>query len=240
MHIFVFSDLHGNLEALNKIIKCKDYKSSDLKIFLGDSITMGPFPNECVDILRNEKVIYLIGNNDSYIVKGLSKIDDTNMNNLKKQHVIKTRTQMTEQNTTYLKNAFYQYEIKYAGKKLYFTHYAWQDELSITKDPRIPTNDNLEQIFKDISTNYIIYGHQHIPSVFEVMGKTLVDVGSCGMKYPANYVMIDLSDDKIVYTFHKLYYNYSKHKRDFNLKCDDTLKGYVKDLMDEDYKKEIY
>ena len=71
MKACVFTDIHANLDALNKLISTNDFKNSDVKICLGDAVVMGPFPNECCKALLDNNCIWLMGNHDSYIANGL-------------------------------------------------------------------------------------------------------------------------------------------------------------------------
>ena len=48
MKILVFSDVHGNLNALNALIETKDFKTADKIIFLGDVVFGASRPNECI------------------------------------------------------------------------------------------------------------------------------------------------------------------------------------------------
>ena len=53
MKIFVFQDIHSNIEALSAIENTSDYKDADIRIFLGDLIGLGPDCQECVDKIKN-------------------------------------------------------------------------------------------------------------------------------------------------------------------------------------------
>lgn len=67
MRIVVISDVHGNLPALEYVLKIE--KSFDLLISLGDVVNYGPWSNECVDLLDtvNNKVLILGNHEEAYI-----------------------------------------------------------------------------------------------------------------------------------------------------------------------------
>ena len=68
------SDVHGNVEALNAVLKdIKDRGFTDL-FFLGDAVGYGPDPDECVNILYDRCILMLAGNHD-YAVLGLTDIE---------------------------------------------------------------------------------------------------------------------------------------------------------------------
>lgn len=69
MKILIYSDVHGNLPAFEKIIK--DAGDCDAYICLGDLVNYGPWSNECVDLalsLPNTKLI--MGNHEEAFIQG--------------------------------------------------------------------------------------------------------------------------------------------------------------------------
>jgi predicted phosphodiesterase len=70
MKITLFSDVHGNLPALEWVLKHE--KDSDQFIFLGDAVNYGAWSNECVELLRGVKSgIRLKGNHEDSFIKGV-------------------------------------------------------------------------------------------------------------------------------------------------------------------------
>lgn len=67
MRILIISDVHGNLPALEYVLKIE--KSIDMLISLGDVVNYGPWSNECVDLLEtvNNKVLILGNHEEAYI-----------------------------------------------------------------------------------------------------------------------------------------------------------------------------
>lgn len=68
--IAIISDIHGNYEALKAVFKDLDKYRPDLIISLGDVAGYYLQLNECVDLLRERKVINIMGNHDFYLVSG--------------------------------------------------------------------------------------------------------------------------------------------------------------------------
>lgn len=66
MRILIISDIHGNLPALITVLS--DAGPVDQIWCLGDVIGYGPFPNECIDLLRNQpNLVCLLGNHDAAV-----------------------------------------------------------------------------------------------------------------------------------------------------------------------------
>lgn len=69
MKIVVFSDIHGNLAAFEKMLHANS--DADMYISLGDVVNYSPFSNECVDLLETlPNTIKLIGNHEEAFITG--------------------------------------------------------------------------------------------------------------------------------------------------------------------------
>ena len=67
MRILVLSDIHGNLPALKSVLQ--DAGSFDQTWCLGDVVGYGPYPNECIQTLRElPNLTCLLGNHDAAVV----------------------------------------------------------------------------------------------------------------------------------------------------------------------------
>ena len=58
MRVAVFSDIHGNIEALTSILKDIKSKHADIIISLGDIIVFGPSSNECLSLINKKYYFY--------------------------------------------------------------------------------------------------------------------------------------------------------------------------------------
>lgn len=70
MKILIISDLHANLAALQAALNADG--PWDEVWCLGDTIVAGPNPNEVLDILRQQKGIFLLGNHDMDVLRHLN------------------------------------------------------------------------------------------------------------------------------------------------------------------------
>ncbi|MDA8408187.1 MAG: metallophosphoesterase family protein [Deltaproteobacteria bacterium] len=65
MRLAFFSDVHGNLEALEIFLEALRNYSVDRLFCLGDSVGYGPNPNECLELIRSiDNVVVLMGNHE--------------------------------------------------------------------------------------------------------------------------------------------------------------------------------
>jgi diadenosine tetraphosphatase ApaH/serine/threonine PP2A family protein phosphatase len=72
----ILSDIHGNLESLQRALSL--IWSEDVVVSLGDVVGYGPNPNECVSILRDRSRHAVLGNHDLAAVEnfGVENFND--------------------------------------------------------------------------------------------------------------------------------------------------------------------
>lgn len=69
MKYLIMGDIHGNLVALEKVIKFFGSEVDNI-ICHGDVVNYGPWSNECVELLSDKGVICLQGNHEYAFIKG--------------------------------------------------------------------------------------------------------------------------------------------------------------------------
>jgi putative phosphoesterase len=68
MKYLIFSDIHSNLEAFEKMLSLKKVQEVDKFLFLGDLVGYGADPNKVIQIFKDIKNVYSIrGNHDKVI-----------------------------------------------------------------------------------------------------------------------------------------------------------------------------
>jgi putative phosphoesterase len=66
MRIAVFSDVHGNLTALEAVLADINRQAVDTMVFAGDLCAIGPRPAECLRMVREQGVLCIYGNTDAW------------------------------------------------------------------------------------------------------------------------------------------------------------------------------
>jgi len=64
MRLAIFSDIHGNLEALQKVLEKIADLQIDRVVCLGDVVGYGADPNACIDVVQDVAHVVLAGNHD--------------------------------------------------------------------------------------------------------------------------------------------------------------------------------
>ena len=100
MRIAIIADIHANLEALQAVLERIHALNVDEIVCLGDIVGYNANPNECVGILRNEKILSVLGNHDA-CASGLE--EPFRFNVLARSAVFWTREHLTEENRSFLR-----------------------------------------------------------------------------------------------------------------------------------------
>ncbi|RMG14875.1 MAG: metallophosphoesterase [Deltaproteobacteria bacterium] len=67
MRIGIFSDVHGNLDALTKVFEAYRAQSIDRYVCLGDIVGYGAQPDECCTLIRERADVTILGNHDAAV-----------------------------------------------------------------------------------------------------------------------------------------------------------------------------
>ena len=216
MKILAYSDVHGNIDALNELQKTADYCNADLRVFLGDAVMMCPYINECLESIWKSEDVFILGNHDSYCAYGLPDEEKIFFKADKKAHQAYMRNKTKKEYIEKLKTMPKEYSIVVDGIKLYFSHYAWETESYLYDDPDVygVSSNKTAELFDKINADYIIFGHNHRPADFNYKGKHFVCVGSLGMKYPGNYIVINIENGKVSIEKKKINFDVNKLKQE--------------------------
>ncbi|MBR2943425.1 MAG: metallophosphatase family protein [Clostridia bacterium] len=71
MRIALMADIHGNLPALESVMKGMKKHAPDKIISLGDQVNLGPSPREVLALLKAEGVDCLHGNHERYLLSAM-------------------------------------------------------------------------------------------------------------------------------------------------------------------------
>ncbi len=178
MRIAIFTDVHGNKEALKAIFDDIKKENIDETICLGDTIGIGPNPRECMDLIVNNNVTYILGNHELYYLIGTQLNDE--MDEAGIRHCNWVASQLTKKHQDYLKNCPLTIERTYNGKKILFTHFLLNEnskDLYPYHEFDIIHDGTINEIVKKLDYDYIFTGHEH--EAFTVDDK-LFDIGSSG------------------------------------------------------------
>jgi predicted phosphodiesterase len=101
MKYLIFSDVHGNLEALEVLLSLIKQEKPDKIFFLGDAVGYGANPSECLQTIAETADLFLAGNHD-YAAAGATSI--AFFNEMAKEAILWTQAQLSPEEKLYLKS----------------------------------------------------------------------------------------------------------------------------------------
>ncbi len=216
MKIAILSDIHSNLEALDAALEYIRGRDIDSIYCLGDIVGYGPNPNECVERIRENCKVALMGNHD-YAAIGMADIEY--FNDYARASVFWTRDTLSQENMTYLESLPFSYEE--------------EAFLLVHSSPSNPSRWHyiLSREIAEIEMDYFkqplcFIGHSHVPVVYSAdrvirehhvyldtdSKKYIINVGSIGQPRDGEpklcFVVYDTESRELEYV--RLYYPVNK------------------------------
>jgi predicted phosphodiesterase len=185
MKIIIISDIHGNLEAMNKALEYIDKLEGNKRIVcLGDIVGYGPNPTECLEIVQSLTDKICLGNHDYAI---LNTDIDYQMNWQALEAIRWTRAVLNKES----KNAIKRFQVQIEEDNVLYVHASPDNPMSWKYI------DNAGKAYSSMAgmkCPLCFIGHSHIPRIYTEhkvnkktkktslpgKGKTIVNVGSIG------------------------------------------------------------
>jgi predicted phosphodiesterase len=179
MKYAVISDIHANLEALSACLKKIEELKPDKIICLGDLVDYCAQPNECIDLVKNNCDVTLLGNHDE--AQFNYPLSDGFTSNARVSS-IHTRLVIKPEHIEYLKTLPYVYR----EENILFVH----------GSPYMPEEYNYvltelaaQIAFESFDEQFCFIGHSHRPVIFEKSGKKIKPLNEKGIKKNYRYII---------------------------------------------------
>lgn len=168
----VISDIHGNAEALKRVLDDIHRSGIERIINLGDVVGYGPDPLEVVDLVREHCEWTLMGNHDFGVL-----YEPTNFNPVAESSAFWTRRQFDAEQDHDLRAARYDFLGRLRVRVVETIPESDVPMLAVHASPRRPINeyvfpndaadapDKLESIFERVERIALV-GHTHVPGIF--------------------------------------------------------------------------
>ena len=192
--IAVFSDVHANLHALQRVFEDADERRADIYLNAGDSIGFGPYPNEVVELLREKNVLSILGNYDLEVIEGKAKAKG------EKEYALKfARNELAESIEYYLSSLPRELRLEVADKRLIVTHGSPESiEEHIYHNTSV---ERLKILADNAKADVIIVGHSHEQFWTQTNGASFVNPGSVGRTDDGNpqaaYALLSFNPFKV-------------------------------------------
>lgn len=200
MRVAVFSDVHGNLTALNAVLQDIDEQDVDHIVFAGDLCFLGPRPQACLERVRNrEEIAAIYGNTDEWIDGPPLLSDDIKEEERQRQQRIHdtatwTREALSEMERAWLRELPFQRRISPTvnpGDDLLIVHanpvdvnqliFPPEDIQETMYDKVRQSDEALQPLLDNIACGVLAFGHLHIPFIRPWNDLVLANISSVNM-----------------------------------------------------------
>lgn len=209
IQIAVFGDVHGNLPALEVVLKDIEDRGIRQKFCLGDLVDFAPWGNEVIERIKSLNIPCILGNHDERIafdlpVFPLSKHseEETKARFVAIDH---SKKHIKEENKKYLSELPFHLKLNYKIGNRHWNIQLVHSSLE-SNDTYLYESENDEiftSMLEDSKADIILMGHTHISFKKQFENKKwAVNCGSVGRSKEANrlasYVILTLDDEKII------------------------------------------
>jgi putative phosphoesterase len=195
--VAIFSDIHGNLPALDAVLADIESQEPDAVYCLGDLVGYAASPNDVIDRIRTRRIRTVMGNYDDGV--GYERDEcgcayrDPVDRQLGARSLAWTKAHTTDENKGFLRTLHKEIRFDANGRRVLLVHgsprklneYLFEDR-PISSFQRLAASSNADVIF---------FGHTHKPYVKTVDGVLFVNAGSVGkpkdLDWRACYAMLE-------------------------------------------------
>jgi len=184
MRYGIVSDIHGNLEALEKCLQVFQEKGVDRIANLGDVVGYGADPNRCCDLVRPLADVNVIGNHEAMVI---GKLDRDWCHAAARRGIEYAETCLSPENIAWLQSLDY---VKYEND-ICFCHGspigAEEFEYVFSLDKAAALTGSFDEL-----SNVTFVGHSHLTTAFLVTDEFSLQVAAphfklrSGVKYVFN------------------------------------------------------
>lgn len=208
--IAVFSDIHGNIEALDAVLKDIESYKVDQMVCLGDLVGYLPFPNEVCETIQSLDIPVIMGNYDQGVGFELDDCgcaypseEERKMGDISLRW---TQSQISPRNKLYLRSLLSQHSMEIDGKNLLFVHGSPRKINEYLFEDR--AESSILRMFPEGFPELVACGHTHKPYIRKVGSMTLLNDGSVGRPKDGipgfSWALIELNEADIQCSIHRV------------------------------------
>ena len=157
MRYLIFTDIHGNVEALNSLLKFIQKRKIDHFICLGDLVGYGASPNETIQKVRSLRPLSMIRGNHDKAVSGFDSIET--FNPIAASAIYWTKKNILKKNNEFLIN------LK-KGPQIIHNHFVICHGAPFDEDYYIFGEFDAAEAFEYLKLPLCFFGHTHFPFVY--------------------------------------------------------------------------
>ncbi|WP_106917182.1 metallophosphoesterase family protein [Chryseobacterium aurantiacum] len=209
IQIAVFSDVHGNLPALDVVLNDMEKRGIRQKFCLGDLVDFAPWGNEVIEKIKSLNIPCLLGNHDERIafdlpVFPLSKHseEETEARFIAIDH---SKKYITEENKIFLSELPFHLKLNYKVGRKHWNIQLLHSSME-SNDTYLYESENDEvfmNMLEDSKADLIVMGHTHLSFKKQFENKKwALNCGSVGRSKEENrlasYLILTLDEERII------------------------------------------
>ena len=214
MKIAFISDIHANIFALKEVMKDIKSQNVDQTICLGDLVGYAPYPNEVINLIKEQNILTIQGNYDESTGEELmacgcdyeTQKETENAN----RSLFWTQEEVSEENQKWLANLIKEKKLEIEGWNVYLVHGSPRKN----NEYLYSDSNEIKEITEEFDFDILLSGHTHIPFFKVINNKYIVNAGSAGKPKHGNpratYVILDIKENSIDFISREVAYDNEK------------------------------
>lgn len=180
MKVALISDIHGNLPALESVLKDIRAEGVDQIIFLGDAATLGPQPKETLDLLRALDCICIMGNHDAALLD-LEQAAELQIGASLFPALAWGHNLLAKNDFDFLRTFLPTYELDLGIISLLCFHGSPRSNIDMVLS--VTTDTVIDEYFAGQSATILAGGHTHVQMLRQRGQQVIVNPGSVGSAF---------------------------------------------------------
>ncbi len=208
IQIAVFSDIHGNLPALEVVLQDIDQRGITQRFCLGDLVDFAPWGNEVIEKIRKNHIPCILGNHDERIAFDLPVIPLSKHSEeetiARFEAIDHSRKSITDENKSFLAKLPFHIKLNYKTGGRHWNIQLVHSSLK-SNDTYLyeyEADEVFHEMLKDSDSDVILMGHTHISFKKKIGEKWAINTGSVGRSKEENrlasYVILTLNEKEVV------------------------------------------
>lgn len=217
MSITIFSDIHGNLPALDAVLEDIDNRGLNKLYCLGDLVGYGTFPNEVIATIRDRDIPTIMGNYDQGVGHnsddcGCAYKTET-AKALGQRSIAWSNANTTDENKAFLRGLCSHIRLEMDGLRVLLVHGSPRKVNEYLYEDR--PNSSFERILDQAKADVMVCGHTHLP-YHKILpsGRHVINAGSVGKPKDGDpracYVVLEVEDGSVKVEFVRVEYDVMK------------------------------
>ncbi len=181
MKLLVISDVHANWPALRAI-----REEADAVVCLGDLVSYGPFPRECVAWVREHGMHVVRGNHDTALAYRVDPRAADFKRELASATLEHHRRLLSRGEVGWLRRLPKEVRFRFDEYSFHAVHASPKDHLFSYRLTPDLSDEELKKEVEGVRADIVLLGHTHLPMSRGVWTKVILNPGSVGQPLDGN------------------------------------------------------